>query len=241
MKKLALFAMLLALAIPAMPAQTNAAWTLLGSVTFNDPWQQSVIVLPPNAGPLGALRFEVKGADLEVGSIRILYGNGQTDELQVRDVFKGGSSSRAIPLQGGARQVRQVTVIYRAHGPTRFNILGDVAPPAPPPQWAELGCKSVGFLVDRDVINVGRAAGTFTSIRFRVAGAPVEFLDVTVIYGNGQPDTLKVRQIVPPGAVTKPFDLSGKGRGLDRIMLLYRSRPSFTGQARVCADGLMRP
>jgi hypothetical protein len=214
-------------------------WRPIGTVTFDDPWQRAVIAIPAGTGGLAALRFDVKGADLEVGDIKVTFGNGEVADIAVRAVFRGGTSSRRIELRGGARTVKQVAVIYRAHGPTRFIVLGDVV--EIPAVWSQLGCKPVNFGIDRDVIKVGRDEGVFSKLRLRVAGAAVEFFDVAVVYGNGQRDTLKVRSVIRAGGETRPIDLSGKVRGISRIELLYRSQPSLLTKAAVCADGLLRP
>ncbi|MFT3986444.1 hypothetical protein [Aestuariivirga sp.] len=232
----------LALVLLSGSAMARENWRLIGSVTFDDPWQRSVVVIPQGVGPLDALRFDVKGADLEVGNVTVTYGNGQSVDVPVRSIFKGNSTSRAIPLGGQPRQVKQVTVLYRAHGPTRFNVMGDIAdapPPPPPPAWADLGCKSVGFLVDRDIIPVGRRDGAYRAIKLSVSGTAVEFLNVNVVYGNGQRDQLPVRQVIPPGGQTRAIDLAGKQRGIDRIELFYRAIPTIKTKAKVCAAGLL--
>ena len=239
MKLATLCASVLALAFLTASATARDNWQVIGSVVFDDPFLRTAINVAPTVGPLNAVRFEVQGADVEIASIKVMYGNGQTEEVQVRDMFKAGSASRVIPLPGGNRMIKQVTVIYRSHGPARFNILGNAA--SAPPAWAQLGCQPVGFLIDHDSINVGRKEGAFSAIKLRVAGAPVEFLDVNVVYGNGQRETLRVRSVIPPGGETRPLDLAGKARGINHIDLLYRAVPTLKGRAVVCADGLLQP
>ena len=60
--------------------------------------------------------------------------------------------------------------------------------------WENLGCQKVGFLVDRDVIKVGRQEGKFKAIRLKVDGNKVYMTDVKVIYANGAPDDIPVRE-----------------------------------------------
>lgn len=106
-----------------------------------------------------------------------------------------------------------------------------------PGSWEQLGCQKVGFIKDRDVINVGRKEGRFSAIRLNVRGNKIHLLDLKVIYGNGQPDDLQVRRQIPAGGQTRAIDLKGRDRFIDRIEMTYRSRPSFRGQATVCVDG----
>lgn len=100
-----------------------------------------------------------------------------------------------------------------------------------------LGCKSVGFLTDRDVIAVGRQDGRFSAIKLEVKGNAIEMLDLKVVYGNGNPDDLQVRSNIAAGGETRWIDLKGGKRIIRQIEMLYKSKPSFKGQATVCAFG----
>lgn len=228
-------AALIGLALPGAAADN---WKKVGSVTFHDPFIEQVIAIPAASGHLRALRFDVKGSDVEVSSIRVLYGNGKSQEIKVRAVFKAGTSSRRIDLPGEVILVKQITVVYRAHGQATFDVVGDVKQV---PQWVQLGCKSVGFFVDRDVITANAGDATFTAIRLRVANLPVEFRELTVVFGNGQKQSYQVRVNVPAGVTTNAIDLKGATRGIRRIEMLYRSVPTQSKTAVVCVDGYSKP
>jgi hypothetical protein len=101
-----------------------------------------------------------------------------------------------------------------------------------------LGCRDVGFAVDRDVIAVGRDEGRFGAIKLTVRGNPIEIFNLRVVYGNGTPDDLEVRSEIKAGGETRWIDLRGsKDRAIRKIELVYRSIPAFRGQAVVCAYG----
>jgi hypothetical protein len=99
--------------------------------------------------------------------------------------------------------------------------------------WELLGRQSVGFLKDRDVIQVGREDGDFDKIQIRVKNNEVEFTDVKVVYGNGQTDDVAVRDKIKAGGQSRVIDLKGGQRFIKRVELVYRSKPSFKGQAVV--------
>ena len=111
------------------------------------------------------------------------------------------------------------------------------APTAAQARWEQLGCKKVGFMVDKDVIHVGRAEGKFRSIRLQVSGNKVHMMDLKVIYANGQPDDIPVRDEIRAGGQTKPLDLKGERRAIKEIEMVYRSQPNFKGEATVCVEG----
>jgi hypothetical protein len=110
-------------------------------------------------------------------------------------------------------------------------------PTAAQARWEQLGCQKVGFTVDKDIIRVGRGEGKFKAIRLQVSGNKVHMMDLKVIYANGQPDDIPVREEIRAGGQTKPLDLRGERRAIRQIEMVYRSQPNFKGQATVCVEG----
>lgn len=105
-------------------------------------------------------------------------------------------------------------------------------------QWEKLGCQKVGFLVDHDVVKVGRHDGKFKAIRLEVGGNAVYMNDLKVVYGNGEPDDIPVRSEIREGGQTRAIDLKGRDRFIDRVEMTYRAKPDFRGFAHVCVFGL---
>jgi hypothetical protein len=107
--------------------------------------------------------------------------------------------------------------------------------------WVELGCKEVSVRVDRDVLPVGRQEGRFYAIRLYARGGAVEMLDLKVIYANGDPDDIRVRHILDRGERTRPLDLRGRARSIQRIEMIYRALPNRRDREPiVCVEGLPR-
>jgi hypothetical protein len=129
----------------------------------------------------------------------------------------------------------------RDRGPPGFD--RDRGPPGRGPdrgreQWELLGEQSVGFGVDRDVIRVGRREGFFSKIALEVRDNEVEILDLKVFFNRGPPQDVRVREKMRAGTRTRPLDLAGRDRLIDRIEITYRARPSFRGRAKVAVFGL---
>ncbi|MDO9381802.1 MAG: hypothetical protein Q7T86_02970 [Hyphomicrobiaceae bacterium] len=99
--------------------------------------------------------------------------------------------------------------------------------------WELLGSQKVGFLIDKDVIQVGRKDGDFSKIKIVVKGNDVEFKDVDIVYGNGQKDDIQIRNRIKAGGETRAVDLKGGDRFIKRVEFVYKSKPSFKGQATV--------
>jgi len=230
-------------------------WVELGCQSVGFRVDRDAIRVGRQEGRFRAIRLRASGAPVHLLDLRVVYANGEPDDLQVRSELVPGRPTRPLDLRGWQRSISHIELIYRAR-PTfagRARVCaeglqavaegpGPGAGPGPigpgPGRWVLLGCKSVTFRVDRDVIPVGRQEGRFRAIRLRASGGDVHMLDLKVIYANGAPDDIPVRSVIRSGSQTGPLDLRGRERSIDRIELLYQSRPSFRGQARVCAEGL---
>ena len=111
---------------------------------------------------------------------------------------------------------------------------------AQPRNWERLGCEEVGRRTDRDVIRVGRREGRFKAIRLQASGNDVRVEDLKVIYANGRPDDIRVRRELRENEETRPLDLKGRDRAIDRIELTTKRdfKGRGRGPAKVCVLGL---
>jgi hypothetical protein len=209
------------------------------------------------------LHLVAERSDIHLMAIRLVYMNGFNEDFPVDRLIREGQD-QAIDLRGERKYLRRIEMVYRSRPsfegraimkiygePARFGPgPGPLPPIGPGPgygqgpgggdrDWAELGCKRVSlFGVDRDAIDVGRREGRFRAIRLQVRGADIQMLDLRVVYGNGEPDHIPVRSLIRQGDRTRPLDLRGRGRIIDRIEMTYVTIPNFKGQATVCAEGL---
>lgn len=231
-------------------------WAELGCQNVSFQVDRDTVRVGVDKGRFRAIRIYARGADVEMLDLDVVYGNGERDDLPVRSVLKRGERTRPIDLRGADRAIDRVVMKYRAVPNFRGReaevciegLVAHVAPPPPPSrEWVELGCQQVSlFGKDRDSIRVGRREGRFKALRLHVRGADVEMLDLKVIYGNGEPDDIRVRHFIRAGEHTRPMDLKGWERSIDRIDLTYRSAANPVdiiarqriSQATVCAEGL---
>jgi hypothetical protein len=198
------------------------------------------------------LHLVAEGNDIHLINVRIVYFNGFAEDYRVDRLIREGENQE-IDLRGDRSYVRQLELVYRSRpgfgGRAVMKVYGEPSrrgpPGGPPPivvdrgDWVELGCERVSlFQRDRDSIRVGRREGRFRAIRLHVRGADVEILDLRVIYANGAPDDIRVRHVLRQGDRTRPLDLRGFGRSIDRVEMIYRTIPNFKGIAVVCVEGL---
>jgi hypothetical protein len=105
-------------------------------------------------------------------------------------------------------------------------------------EWKVLGTRQVDRKAETDEITVTASRGGFKAIKLAVKGAAVEFKDVHVIYGNGEPDKLEVRNKIPEGGETRPLDLQGRERVIRKIVFWYKTEGVGRQRAVVTAWGL---
>jgi hypothetical protein len=208
------------------------------------------------------LRFVADRNDVHMMSIRLVYHNGFAEDFRVDRLIRQGDSL-PLDLRGDRSFIRRIEMVYRSRpdfrGEAVIRVFGEPSrrgPPGPPPgpgpsaggrDWVELGCQQVALVgKDRDTIRVGRREGRFKAIRLHVRGAGVEVLNLRVIYANGDPDNLEVKHFIREGERTRPLDLKGRERAIDRIEMAYRTNlnplemvaKQRISSANVCVEGL---
>lgn len=179
-------------------------------------------------------------------------GRGRLQILGIQD-REGARMSRTGGEEYSDRRSRErprTSTVSRVEETARAPAL-ETRPTAPEPTTQPVGQASgggdvlfgaqyVGFGVDRDVIRVGNDIGKFQRIRLRVLDNDIFINELKIIYSNGETDTLAVNANVPKNSRTNWIDLKGD-RFIKEIQLVYRSRPSFRGQARVEVFGRYAP
>ena len=103
-------------AAPARPG----SWALLGSQSVGFRLDRDVIRVGKRDGSFRAVKLRALGNDIEVLSIKVIYGNGQPDELPVRHFMRKNTETAAIGLRGNHRFIKEVQLVYK----TRPNFKG---------------------------------------------------------------------------------------------------------------------
>ncbi len=206
-------------------AQGARRWILLGETTVDGSRDRDRILLGRSEGRFRSIQLRVVGAPVEFQRVIVHYGNGASDELEVRQYIPAGGQTRAIDLRGDDRVINSVEFLYskarwRSGARPRVLLYGDRFEPRPGP-WVFLGQTTVDGQKDRDRIAVGRSEGRFRSIQLRVSGAPVEFQRVVVNYANGTSEEIEFRDYIPAGGQTRAIDLRGDDRVINSVDFLY--------------------
>lgn len=238
-------------------------WEHLGCVNIGQQAGHDILELSRRDGRFSALSLLAIGNDVEIIDLNVVYGNGRPDDIRVRSLLREGEKTRPLDLEGRKRFIDRIELTSKINrrgggeGAASICISGLTNNRAYESgfrgEWQELGCAGVAFNRDRDVIPVGRREGRFESIRLRAFGNDIDIDRLRVIYGNGRPDDIQVRSLLREGHATRPLDLQGKGRRIDRVELITQQDPKGVlkdvlkgvikgkgsiGKARICVDGL---
>jgi len=101
------------------------------------------------------------------------------------------------------------------------------------PRWRYLGVRYVTDKVDHDRIEVGIRKGRFEALQVRVDDRAVEFRSMTVLFGNGESQSIELRDVIPAGGQSRAIDLDGGERAISAVEFVYDAQSVGRGGARV--------
>jgi hypothetical protein len=115
-----------ALALAGLAAQPSLAqqrdrdrgpdhWEQLGCQKVGFLVDRDAIKVGRREGKFKAIRLEVSGNTVYINDLKVVYGNGSPDDLQVRSEIREGGQTRPLDLKGrGERAIDRVELTYRA-------------------------------------------------------------------------------------------------------------------------------
>jgi hypothetical protein len=90
----------------------NRGWQLLGTAHVDGAADHDKITVSRSEGPFREIQLRVRGGVVEFRHVVVHYGNGGSDELQVRERIPAGGQTRPIDLRGDRRDIRSVELWY---------------------------------------------------------------------------------------------------------------------------------
>lgn len=218
--------------------QLEGGDVLFGTQTVGFGVDRDVIRVGAEIGKFDKVRLRVLDNDIFIRSMKIVYANGESEEVAYNADVKKDTRTRWIDLKGD-RFIKEIQLIYNSRpnfkGRAYVEVYG---------QYAEgwlgaagegkkynqgfvlLGAQTAGFTIDRnDKITVGKNEGGFRKIRVNVRDEAITLFEVRVVYGNGEVDIIPAnRTRVDAGGTYGPIDLKGGSRIITEIRPTYRTR-----------------
>ncbi|HEY8278204.1 MAG TPA: hypothetical protein VIH99_01185 [Bdellovibrionota bacterium] len=217
----------LAALIPFLAAPAFAAQEVRLGETYlenrNDP---DFIRVDSNEG-CGVTKFKmvVKGDGAQINDLKVVFGNNEIQDIQVRDRFEAGSESQWKDLNGGSRCIKGIYVNGRSfrNRPRESKVVFVGLKQATDARPVLVGATALSNRPDGDFINLRQPVCGLTKfmVRVRNDGARIEYL--SVIFGNGQSQQIQVREFFQRGSGSQWKDLDGSRRCIDKIVIFGQS------------------
>ena len=103
-------------------------------------------------------------------------------------------------------------------------VMGSLVEAQRGPRWERLGQRIVSDRADHDTVVVTSTKGTFTAIRFEVAGHAVDFHRVVIHFRNGDDQRVELRNTIRAGGQSRVIDIEGKERVIRSIDFWYDAK-----------------
>jgi hypothetical protein len=236
----ALAAALLALCTFSPGAGAQDAMRSIGTLTYTPepiPEQRGIFNLRPENAIIRSLRIEAADGSADIRELRLVYRSGDVERIRMGDRLRPGTMTAAV-LTADPSPIQRIEVMFIPRGPVTLVLRAETRRPEPPPaRWESLGCKNVGFLADRDVLNVDTSE-RYRALRLRSSGFDIQMNEMAVNYVNGQRDAYRLGVTIPSGGFTSPIDLRGESRRIRRIELLYSTNTLSNRKTQLCVEGL---
>lgn len=227
---------------PAPPAAFDSAgWTLLGTQAVDGRKDRDTIIVGRYEGKFDELTLVVGDSDLQLEDFTVVFSNGERFSPKLKHGFREGARTRAIDLPGNDRTIAKIEILYKntpGGGRATLSVYGRDRRAKPSGGawdsrgWTLLGGQTVDGRRDRDTLIVGRYQGRFDQLTMVVSDSDLDLQDFTVVFGNGDRWSPKLKHGFKEGQRSKVIDLPGDDRTISKIELAYRNTPGG-GRAKV--------
>ena len=90
-------------------------WEQLGCQKVGFLVDRDAIKVGRREGKFKAIRLEVSGNTVYMNDLKVIYGNGAPDDINVRSEIRDGGQTRPLDLKGrGERAIDRIEMTYRA-------------------------------------------------------------------------------------------------------------------------------
>lgn len=242
MAGLSLVAMALLIPGSTSPAKARAGqWDVIGSKAISLQNNRATIPVGRSAGRFSNVRLRVLGKSMFLRRMIVVFGNGDEQNIRVRNVIDAGDTTSSYRLDGNnGRFISEVRLRYAGGNSGGFRrsyveLLGQEAarvrraPPPVPSGWLLMAREEVDLRGDsRHRINISRNIGSVNSIRIRSLDEPMDIFDARIVFRNGDVQRVRLNQSLVARRATRQIKLDGGARFIDYVA--FRTRDG--GRAR---------
>ena len=96
------------------PTGAQARWERLGCQKVGFLADKDVIRVGRDEGRFKSIRLQVSGNKVYMNDLKVVYSNGEPDDIPVRSEIRAGGQTRALDLRGERRAIKAIEMKYRS-------------------------------------------------------------------------------------------------------------------------------
>lgn len=96
------------------PTGAQARWERLGCQKVGFLADKDVIRVGRDAGRFKSIRLQVSGNKVYMNDLKVVYSNGEPDDIPVRSEIRAGGQTRPLDLRGERRAIKAIEMKYRS-------------------------------------------------------------------------------------------------------------------------------
>jgi hypothetical protein len=96
------------------PTLAEARWERLGCQKVGFITDKDVIRVGRSEGRFKSIRLQVSGNKVYMDDLKVIYGNGDPDDIPVRSEIGAGGQTPALDLKGERRAIKEIEMKYHS-------------------------------------------------------------------------------------------------------------------------------
>jgi hypothetical protein len=96
------------------PTAAQARWERLGCQKVGFIADKDVIRVGRGEGRFKSIRLQVSGNKVYMDDLKVIYANGEPDDIPVRSEIRAGGQTRPLDLRGERRAIKEIEMKYRS-------------------------------------------------------------------------------------------------------------------------------
>ena len=105
-------------AVASLVSASAGDWQVLGQGVVDFRTDPQVINAKADTGAVGKIKLYVEQKELEINSVKIVFANGESQDVTLKQYVAPGHATKVIDINGGAQTVQRVELTF-ADGMTK--------------------------------------------------------------------------------------------------------------------------
>lgn len=166
------------------------------------------------------VRFRATGGEVQLTRIELVYKDGSTQVLDVRNGLGVGEMTGPVSLPRSTVPLKEMRIFVASTSPlgaarriATFATGGktkaaQTSAPATPRGWIPIGLKRVTVGEQREIISLGRDRGRFVGLALRPRDAAIMLRELRIVYVGGETTVAALSKRIEQDGLTPPLKVN---------------------------------